>query len=374
MNFILESYLLPMNIKLVLRGINIILLVFIILNLHSCSSDTASLKTKLNLINVTENAEFIPRDSMGALVFKDMIWLFGGFTPERSNAVWVSKDGKNWSKKPIPIWSKRNLPGAVVFKNKLWIMGGLGKGTYLNDIYSSEDGESWKLEKRSASWSPRGSYGLLEFQGKLFLFGGNCNSLNKALNDVWESEDGINWKLILNAAPWGRRGMFACTVFHDKIWILGGGIYSEEYIYNVKSNLNDVWSSADGIKWNKETDSADFSPRRFFKAAVYNNQLYITSGFELNSWIFKNQKSGVRKNDHWWFKQYFFNDYVARRFYNLNDIWVTNNGKNWQSTTLNKTFPVRHEPSFVTFRDTMYVIGGFGTELYNDVWKIELTP
>lgn len=53
---------------------------------------------KLTLIQ--SQAGFSPRDSAGELLFKDSFWLFGDFTPYRSNEVWNSADGIIWNHKP----------------------------------------------------------------------------------------------------------------------------------------------------------------------------------------------------------------------------------------------------------------------------------
>ncbi|MGB9642729.1 MAG: hypothetical protein ACPL3Q_05975, partial [Candidatus Ratteibacteria bacterium] len=53
---------------------------------------------------ITDHAEFVPRDGAGALIFKDKMWLIGGWNPSDkihfpkicNSEVWSSKDGINW--------------------------------------------------------------------------------------------------------------------------------------------------------------------------------------------------------------------------------------------------------------------------------------
>ena len=82
---------------------------------------------KLDWVQVTEQAAWQPRDSQGELVYKDQLWIFGGWfnsydAPPRD--VWKSADGKHWSlvteKAP---WIHSDLPMTVVFKDKMWLMG-----------------------------------------------------------------------------------------------------------------------------------------------------------------------------------------------------------------------------------------------------------
>ena len=58
-------------------------------------------------IQVTDNAPFVGRDGAGALVFKDKMWLIGGWNPREkdrahvpthcANDVWCSEDGATWT-------------------------------------------------------------------------------------------------------------------------------------------------------------------------------------------------------------------------------------------------------------------------------------
>jgi hypothetical protein len=70
-------------------------------------------------VRVTEKAEWQPRDSSGELVFRDQLWLFGGWfdsfhAPPRD--VWSSKDGKSWRKVTGEApWKHSDLPMTLAF-------------------------------------------------------------------------------------------------------------------------------------------------------------------------------------------------------------------------------------------------------------------
>src|SRR6266540_5973624 len=85
-----------------------------------------------NWHKVTDRAGWQPRDSQGELVFKDQLWIFGGWfqsfeAPPRD--VWSSPDGKNWKlvAKEAP-WKHSDLPMTLVFDRKMWLMGGWYNG------------------------------------------------------------------------------------------------------------------------------------------------------------------------------------------------------------------------------------------------------
>src|SRR5579862_3363526 len=75
-----------------------------------------------NWDKVTADAGWQPRDSSGEVVFRDQLWILGGWfdsytAPPRD--VWSSSDGKNWNMvtKEAP-WKHSDLPMTVVFKNR----------------------------------------------------------------------------------------------------------------------------------------------------------------------------------------------------------------------------------------------------------------
>src|SRR5213594_2082248 len=102
-----------------------------------------------NWVKVTDKAGWQPRDSSGEVVYKDQLWLFGGWfnsyaAPPRD--VWSSADGKTWKlvAKEAP-WKHSDLPMTLVFDDKMWIMGGWYNGrlkghSASNQVWSSTDG------------------------------------------------------------------------------------------------------------------------------------------------------------------------------------------------------------------------------------------
>src|SRR5438874_13294697 len=82
----------------------------------------------LDWVKVTDRAGWRPRDSSGEVVFRDRMWLLGGWfdsfsAPPRD--VWSSADGKDWQQgtKEAP-WKHSDLPMTLVFKDRMWLMGG----------------------------------------------------------------------------------------------------------------------------------------------------------------------------------------------------------------------------------------------------------
>jgi hypothetical protein len=120
----------------------------------------------------TPNAPWSKRDAHASLVFQDKIWIFGGLggsenfdgnyarLPHKSD-VWVSENGKNWQliKENAP-WGERGSPGMVVFKDKIWLLGGWEKqkSDHKNDVWVSENGMDWKRVLFFAPWQARSGH------------------------------------------------------------------------------------------------------------------------------------------------------------------------------------------------------------------------
>ena len=81
-----------------------------------------------NWVKVTNAAGWQPRDSQGELVYRDQLWIFGGWfdsfnAPPRD--VWSSPNGKDWKlvTKDAP-WKHSDLPMSLVFNDRMWMLGG----------------------------------------------------------------------------------------------------------------------------------------------------------------------------------------------------------------------------------------------------------
>ena len=165
-----------------------------------------------------------------------------------------------------------------------------------------------------------------------FVLGGNDGSLK---NDVWWSADGEAWKRETANAGWTGRTDHQAAVYQGRLYVLGGIDDSPK---------KDVWSSADGKNWVFEGDAA-WPARSQHQVVAYQGRLYVLGGLSTN---------GV-----------------------VNDVWSWAKGEeSWKEETGSAAWTVRRGHQAVVHNGRMYVVGGndSGTlfdlqSFLHDVWS-----
>ncbi|MDA0745740.1 MAG: cadherin-like beta sandwich domain-containing protein [bacterium] len=286
-----------------------------------------------NWKRVAEQNKWIPRDSTGEMVFKDQMWLIGGYTPPLVNDVWRSEDGKSWTEAgKIPCEGGVNIPPTWVYRDRMWVVSQVGR------LFSSENGEKWDLVLDQAPWSGRYGAGAVVFDGRMWLMGGIGSG--KVHNDVWSSTDGVNWTLEVEHAAWSGRQLYSMvTAFDGKMWIVGGGIST----YHPFRAYNDVWCSSDGVTWEQVTENAPWPPRVWTTVTVYRDRLWLMGGF--------------RAEPTW---------------NNFDDVWYSANGVDWHRLETESIWTARHEYAAYVFDEKLWVVGGNAWPLMNDAWHLEI--
>jgi hypothetical protein len=317
-------------------------------------------------IRVSEKAAFAPRDGAGALVFAGRMWLLGGWNPGDkkhfpricNNEVWSARDGATWTlEKPNTFldapfdatrdWEGRHTAGYVVYQDKMWIVGGdVNQGHYHFDVWNSADGKRWSYVNRGrpVPWGPRALHYTLVFKDKIWVLGGQTIPKLAAekevfYRDIWNTSDGIRWEQVTPREPyWPQRGMIGgSVVFKDRMWVLGGGTYDTPQTPTRKF-YNDVWSSADGVSWERHVAVAPWEARQYHDVAVYDNRMWVLEGY-----------SGT----------------------NRNDVWYSADGLNWYELPHTPWKP-RHAASVFVYDNGLWMVAGNNME--SDVWKLRRRP
>lgn len=273
------------------------------------------------------------RDSAGELVFNNQMWLFGGYVPKVIHDLWRSDNGIDWEQMPdVPATGGINIPMRWVFQHHMWITSQAG------ELLKSSDGITWEIVTTQLPFAARRTAGTVVFNGKMWVIGGADKSGFK--NDVWSSVDGKHWTLELEQAPWSPRQLWDNVVVHrDRIWIIGGGIQR----YHPAKTYRDVWSSADGIHWQPMTPQAPWAGRIWNSCVTYQNRMWMMGGFQSEP-----------------------------KFVNLNDVWWSDDGEQWHELKTADVWSPRHEISPYVLNGKLWVVGGNGWPLLNDVWQLDI--
>jgi len=96
-------------------------------------------------------------------------------------------------------WQARDSQGEVVFRDRLWILGGWFNSNEAppRDVWSSSNGRDWTLVTREAPWKHSALSMGIVFQDKMWMMGGWFNGRlpgHSAGHQVWCSTDGAAWQ------------------------------------------------------------------------------------------------------------------------------------------------------------------------------------
>ena len=133
----------------------------------------------------------------------------------------------------------------------------------------------WTLITGSASWPPRDSPGAVAFADRIWLLGGfHCDASGafQRLNDVWSSADGRRWERVMDQAPWSARNLAGCVARAGRMYLMGG--------FDGRHTFADIWASTDGRRWERLTESAPWGARGAFGCTVHDGRIWVMGGSE----------------------------------------------------------------------------------------------
>lgn len=194
------------------------------------------------------------------------LWRVGGWVEENGrriamNDVWRSEDGRRWQRLLLHApWSSRSGAHLVSFRDTLWLIGGEPNE---QAVWLTTDGRNWS--RREAAALPRSNpQSVLVFRNALWIIGHGM--WDSAKNDVWTSTDGRAWMLVTPAAEWAARTGAAFAVLGDHLWVIAG------------TGQRDAWSSPDGRTWHRAAAELPGPPRSAEYSVVFRNSLWVYGG------------------------------------------------------------------------------------------------
>jgi hypothetical protein len=146
-----------------------------------------------------ENAPWSKRTHGQAVVFDNKIWIMGGGSrsPKAipTNDVWCSEDGINWLQVTESAeWKPRMWFSTVVYRDHMWVLGGWAEEQHnFGDVWYSKDGKKWTEFKSDVIWSPRHEHSAFVFKDKLWVAAGAAEPNYKLNNEVWSLSVPKDW-------------------------------------------------------------------------------------------------------------------------------------------------------------------------------------
>ena len=282
----------------------------------------------------------------------------------------------SWSAK-TPGASIRYGHTAIEYNGKMYIFGGNSGGSgYKNDVYEYDiSGDSWTLKTPTGGPpSARERSTAIEYNGKMYIFGGFGGG--GAINDIWEYDiSGNSWTQLTSGAT-ARRGHSA-IINGDKMYIFGGqlsggGSTNTIYEYDI---TGDSWtvktSGATARFWHS---AIEHNGRMYIYGGTPNASAYLNDVYEYDisgdSWTAKST-SGPTKGAHSAIlhnkRMYAFGGYNGSA--DVNDVYEYNIGADsWSAKTSGAS--IRDSHSAIEYNGKMYIFGGWdGFNAINDIYE-----
>ncbi len=207
------------------------------------------------------------------VVYRDKIWAIHG-------SVWNSSDGIHWEKvlDKTPSGPGGHL-GALAFKDRIWVLGAD------RNVWSTTDGVDWTQATDNAAFGDRACAAVAVYDDRLWLMGGRTERPNDppegtykqftTHNDVWSSQDGATWTRVCEHAPWAPRMWPVAIEYAGRLWLIGG-------FDNVnRRNFGEVWTTRDGRTWERFESVPHFAGRHASTPYVFKGSLWVVAG---NTW------------------------------------------------------------------------------------------
>jgi hypothetical protein len=235
---------------------------------------------------INASCEFSKRDGQDLISMNNKFYHLAGWSSDfvapalTTNEIWSSVDGLSWDLEIEAPWNGRHISSFVKYQDKLWLLHGDGNTGFLNkDVWNTSDMVHWTKISDSIQIPERIAAMSAVFKNKMFIFGGQqlpgvwSGAQDTVFNDVYSSTDGITWKLETANAGWSPRGYIhgSCIDNADTLWLLGGSQYNSY-------GFTDIWNTGDGITWNKVLDCAPFQGAVFTNVEYFDNKMWVIAG------------------------------------------------------------------------------------------------
>lgn len=262
-----------------------------------------------------------------------------------------SNRGHQWVVDPAPVtWGERQQHDVAVLNDRLYLVGGEENFERKNDVHRF-NGSKWTrllAHQPSASnrFSPRTEHAMAALGGRLWVGFGETSA--GEVNDLWSSPDGVNWTRVTADAskqggPGPRRNA-TLTAFGGKLWVTGGYYRVSQTQAPTTLFLRDVYSYdiQTGV-WTKHP-TPPWQGREEHVVLRHRGRLYLVGGLSVA------------------------NNAVPFNYELFSDTWSTQDGNTWRLETSNAGFEPMRDHTVVSFDGELRLTGGY-LNTFNYQWR-----
>jgi hypothetical protein len=298
---------------------------------------------------------------MKRILLSSALLLLAGIVADGAEYRWVNVNER-------ADFAARDGAGALTHNGRMWLIGGWNPQDKEhfpricnNEVWSSADGTAWRLEKPNTfldrsfdarrDWEGRHTAGYAALNGRMFIVGGDVNQ-GHYQNDVWSSADGATWQRESDdgGVPWAPRALHYTVAFRDRIWVMGGQTmpgFVREPVSNggdKEKFYRDIWASADGRTWEEIAAREPYWSAR--------GMIGGAAVFKERIWILGGGTYDTPMTP-------------TRNFYN--DVWSTADGVSWTQHA-DAPWAARQYHDVAVFDERLWVLEGYSGTNRNDVW------
>lgn len=213
----------------------------------------------------------------------------------------------------------------------------IGRPAYydlISDSYRSSATVSAEL------FGARVGHKVVSFKEKLWLIGGYDGYAGyHPRSDIWSSSDGMHWEREVQQAPFPGSELHNFVEFNDKLFLIVG------YGYPSKT---EIWSSSNGTSWELITDDLPFSGRLVLQVASHSGKLWIVGGIETT------ESTSVE-------------DFTMK-----NDVWASEDGVVWDQITNDGSFSYSSMQKLISFNSRLWLLGAPRNDFTrSEIWSSE---
>ena len=277
------------------------------------------------------------------------------------------------------MWEPRAGLQAVNLRGKFFVLGGrspqivpqtFGDSVFYDDVWRSDDsGLTWSRVSggNGSPWAARAYFQAVTKGRFMYVIGGQDSTvINNPLyptcggvlppgvpcpekilastffNDVWRSADGVHFRQMTADAEWtGRAGLSAVT-HRGWIYVMGGSVNDDSAIIGPggppRIYFNDVYRSRNGKHWYRVADAAPWAPRAGAVLVSRGRYMYLLGGED----------------------GFVCNPQTPRCPPYFNDVWRSDDGKNWTQVTDAAGWSPRPGHQCEVLLGLFVCFGGFG--------------